>query len=255
MTVELVGFIDGVDFNIFFRGLLSVIAMFLVLCGATYLIIATNTGLRQGMLIAGAGFFGWMFLMGVIWTIYGTGWIGEPPTWDLLEIREGTLAQAETEDVSELTEVNLATFVTAEDPDEAQSQALVASEGENIGEWIYLETSNSIRGDAQASVEAFLLEENVFASPAEYVPLQFGAFTQGGKPRIASDAPNVERFFHWFDETIFNPIHSQEVIVIQVQAAREQFTFAGQAPPVAEVDVNADVLSVIMERDLSLIHI
>lgn len=247
--MELLGFIDGVDFNIFFRGLLSTIAMFLVLCGATYLIIATNTGIRQGMLLASAGFFSWMFLMGVIWTVYGTGWIGDAPTWNLLEIREGTLAEAETENVSDLTGINLAADISATDPDIAQTQALLNSQSEDIGDWIYLQTSNSIRGDAQASVDAFLLEEEVFASPNEYVPLQFGAFTQGGKPRIASDASNIERFVHWFDESIFTPLHSQEVILIQVQGAREQFALAGDAPPVAEVDPEQPVLSVIMERD------
>ncbi len=249
MSVELLGFIDGIDFNIFFRGLLSTIAMFLVLCGAKYMIIATNTGIRQGMLLASAGFFSWMFMMGVIWTVYGTGWIGDAPTWDLLEIREGTLAEAETDNVSELANVDLASSITVPDPDLAQAQALTISEGEDIGEWIYLETSNSIRGDAQAAVDAFLIEEDVFASAGDFVPLQFGAFTQGGKPRISSDASNVERFFHWFDESIFNPLHSQEVILIQVQAAREQFSLAGDVPPIAEVDTAQPVLSVIMERD------
>jgi hypothetical protein len=37
-------------------------------------------------MVALAGLTGWMFLMGIIWTIYGIGWKGDAPTWQLVEI-------------------------------------------------------------------------------------------------------------------------------------------------------------------------
>ena len=271
MTVELLGFIDGVDFNVFFRGLLSVIAMFLVLCGASYLVLATNTGIRQGLLLAGAGFFSWMFLMGIIWTVYGTGWIGDAPTWDLLEIREGTLAEAETGGVSDLVVVEddgedaIDRNASAEEIEFAEDLLDAAEAGgfplgqlfalrdaienDTLNGWEFLSPAEPVRGDAQASVDGFLLEEQVFDSTNDYVPLLFGTFTRGGKPRIAVDASNIDRFVHWFDESIFTPLHSQELIVIQVQAAQEQFSLDGDVPPVTQVDVEAPVISVVMERD------
>ena len=38
------------------------------------------------MLISLVSLFGWMFLMGIVWTIYGIGWRGTAPTWDLVEV-------------------------------------------------------------------------------------------------------------------------------------------------------------------------
>ncbi len=242
-------FIDGVDFNIFFRGLLSTLTMFVVLCGATYMIIATNVGVRKGMLVASAGFFGWMFLMGIIWTIYGAGWVGATPTWELVEINRGDLSVAETEESNALAGVDLSELVTEQDPDLAQAQALEISRTQDLSGWDFLPASNSTRGEAQSSVDEYLLETGAYGSTEEYVALQFGAFTTGGKPKLKDDPTAVDRFVHFFDETFANPLHKQELIMIQVQGAKDVFSFTGGTPPVAEIDSNKDVVSVIMERN------
>jgi hypothetical protein len=103
--------VEGVGFDPFFRGLLSVLAAVVVLIGSTYLIVATNAGARQGGMIALAGLTGWMFLMGITWTIYGIGWKGAAPAWQLVEINvddpddsDDGLLYSETEGVAELTE-------------------------------------------------------------------------------------------------------------------------------------------------------
>ncbi len=251
-TVQL-AFIDGIGFDPFFRGLLSVLVGVVVLIGGTYLLIATNTGARSGMMVAGAGLFGWMFLMGVIWTIYGIGWTGGAPTWELVEVNiddaddnDDGLLFSEIEGVEDLAGVDLT--VDESDPDAAQLAALELAANADLGDWRYLLTSDAVRGEAQASADAFLVEEGIFAT-GEYLPLQFGGFTAGGKPVLKEDANQLERVLHFFDETFLNPTHSQELMVVQAQEIIAKPTIPGQAPPVAEVDPDAPLVSVIMERD------
>ena len=55
------------------RGVLVVVTAVVVLSGSVYLLLATNTGARLGFLIAAAGLFGWMTIMGVVWWLYGIG--------------------------------------------------------------------------------------------------------------------------------------------------------------------------------------
>ena len=64
-------FIDSITFDPFLRGFLSVMVGVVVLFGSVYLLLATNSGPRLGMLLSLAGLFGWFFIMGIIWWIYG----------------------------------------------------------------------------------------------------------------------------------------------------------------------------------------
>lgn len=248
-----VAFIDGIGFDPFFRGLLSVLVGVVVLIGGTYLLVATNTGARSGMMIAMAGLFGWMFLMGIIWTVYGIGWRGAPPTWELVEINvddvddlDDGLLFSEVEGAPELAGVDVS--VDLADPDEAQVAALERSREMELGGWRYLTTADSVRGEAQATADAILIEEAIF-EPGEYLPLQFGGFTSGGKPVLDEDANQFQRVAHFFNETFLNPTHPQELMVIQTQHIVAKPTLPGQAPPLAEIDSNAPLVSVIMERD------
>ncbi|MEL7155612.1 MAG: hypothetical protein AAFN30_03325 [Actinomycetota bacterium] len=291
-----VAFIDGIGFDPFFRGLLSVLTAVVVLIGGTYLIVATNTGTRLGFLVSAASLFGWMFLMGIVWTIYGIGWAGQAPTWDLREINvddagdvddgllfseipdvallaesgsgaglpEGGLGAqpfstdavvdrvdaSDSEAVANATSLLASANVVGEiaDQDLAQEAALVASRETDLGEWRYLVTSDAIRGEAQASADAFLVEQEIFETGG-YVPSQFGAFIVDGKPVLAEDANFLDRVTHFFNETFLNPAYGEELIVVQVRGAVAQPTLPGQPPPVATVDPSAPLISVIMERN------
>jgi hypothetical protein len=64
-----------------FRGVLTVVIAFVVLCGSVYLILATNMGARLGFLVSFAALAGWMFIMGAIWWAYGKGLLGRAPSW------------------------------------------------------------------------------------------------------------------------------------------------------------------------------
>lgn len=88
--METIDFIAGIAWDPEIRGFLSVLTGVVVLMGSVWLLLATNSGVRLGTLIALAGFFGWMAIMGGIWWIYGIGYRGDTPSWELEEIVEGT---------------------------------------------------------------------------------------------------------------------------------------------------------------------
>lgn len=83
MIASLLG---AITFDPTIRGILVVLVGVVVLMGSVYLLLATNTGSRTGFLIAGSALFGWCFLMGSIWWIYGIGLKGRDPAWVPLEI-------------------------------------------------------------------------------------------------------------------------------------------------------------------------
>ncbi len=82
-TVEMVA---GLGWEPEIRGLLTVALAMAILAGSVWLLLVTNTGTRLGSLIALAGFFGWMFVMGIFWWIYGIGWAGSLPTWQVEDV-------------------------------------------------------------------------------------------------------------------------------------------------------------------------
>ncbi|NNE94879.1 MAG: hypothetical protein HKN24_02520 [Acidimicrobiales bacterium] len=254
-SATMLAFVGGLEFDIFFRGLLSVLVGVVVLIGGSYLIVATNTGSRTGGLIAFGALFGWMFLMGIVWTVYGIGWVGEAQSWSLEEVSTGDLELAENVDASELgislgRSNDFFASVSGADADERQRNALeFASENEDrLSGWEYLAASNPRRGDAQSAAEEYLIEENVFDTPNDYIPLQFGGFALGGKP-AGVEGDSVLTRFRKKAESILNPFHGQELVAIQVQAVLPQPTLPGQAPPIPVADESADVVTVILERD------
>lgn len=82
-TVEMIA---GLGWDPEIRGLLTVALGLAVLGGSVWLLLVTNTGTRLGSLIALAGFWGWMFVMGIFWWIYGIGWAGTLPTWQVEDV-------------------------------------------------------------------------------------------------------------------------------------------------------------------------
>lgn len=274
--IEILGFIDGVGFDPFFRGLLSVMVGVVVLCGSTYLLVASNSGYRAGGLISAAGFFGWMFLMGIVWVIYAIGWVGESETWVLEEIlvddagEVDGLVFSEDEGVVELGNIlesfSLEQGVDSDDPDVAQAEAVQFSrdQADTLEGWRYLATSDPRRGEATATAEEILIAEHIYDSATEYVVLPYGAWNTGGKPLldpdISEDDPDkgaftetftdaIPRIIHKFDTTFIHFWHPKETMIIQVQGAIDEPALPGEAPPVAAADPSKSVVSVVMERD------
>jgi hypothetical protein len=84
----------GVGFDPTIRGILVVLVGAGVLIGSVWLLLTTNSGPRVGTFIALSGLFGWIFILGVAWWIYGIGWIGDAPTWHVQQIVVGDLKAA-----------------------------------------------------------------------------------------------------------------------------------------------------------------
>ena len=94
---QLLHIVAGIGWEPEIRGALTVLVGSLVLFGSVWLILNTNLGNRLGTLIALAGFFGWMLVMGIVWWIYGIGLTGDSPTWEPKEIIYGDLSESETD--------------------------------------------------------------------------------------------------------------------------------------------------------------
>ena len=71
MTLALAPIVAGLRWNPTVRGILFPSIMFLILCGSSYFIMATNMGNRLGFLVANAALWGWLCLMSIVWMLYG----------------------------------------------------------------------------------------------------------------------------------------------------------------------------------------
>jgi hypothetical protein len=259
------------------RNILSLIVGIAILCGSVYLLLATNTGARLGLLITLAGLFGWMTIMGLIWWMYGIGLKGAEPTWHAEEINHGDLSVADLPQARDLPppdELPDPEEVLADNPeleevlfpegreglaDPTLGQLIEAApelraelglEEEDLGGWFLLIPSDPIRGEAQAAADAALGPDGngVFQSTSEYRVLD--AFSYGGDERLDEDAGLIEEAWLKIRTTARNLVgRPDHFSVVQVQRVIPQETEPGQAPPAPQIDPDAPVESVILVRD------
>jgi hypothetical protein len=138
--MDMVNVIAGLAWDPEIRGFMAVLTGVVVLMGSVWLVISTNTGVRLGTLIAGAGFFGWMTIMATTWWIYGIGYAGDRPVFEQVEIVEGdvggsALRFAELDKAKELDSEDLP---NAHELLVAAHDAAVAEYGEGVfgdGDW------------------------------------------------------------------------------------------------------------------------
>jgi hypothetical protein len=117
------------EWNIFLRGILFPAIMFIILCGSSYLLMATNMGNRLGFLVAAAGLAGWMFLMSIVWMLYGIGLRGKDPSWKVADVITGTnnLNIAQNQNVSAIANLPFQSSWCKTDADVADSEAAKAA--------------------------------------------------------------------------------------------------------------------------------
>lgn len=195
------------------RAILVLAVAVVVLPGSIYLLLGTNLGSRLGFLVAIAGLAGWMTIMGIIWTVYGIGYVGDSPTWELREV------------------------VRSDDP--SKLPAAILADAHDLSTWNELSPDDPRRGEAQASAGAGIAGEEaaipVFESESEYVVID--AYDKGG------------RTGSFFDKNV--PwSHPPHYAIVQVQKAKVVEVPFGETPPRAEPDPDEPVISVILERDL-----
>lgn len=268
--------IDGIDFDPFIRGWLVVVVGSVVLYGSVYLINATNTGARTGFVLSLTAFFGWIMIMGVIWTIYGIGLKGPGAQWEPSEINRGDLAVAQFEKARPLgTALDALAVAEGKPISELLAEAETAGVPLNLAGWNGMLLSNAARGEAQATVDAFLIGRKEFESNSRYVPI--GAFQRGGKAARGANAagcntqnivkviyrvfmdgkPCFHRAAAKLHMMFAEPFHPEKnaVVLIQPITERSQITRPGQAPPKKEVDQDQPILAVVMTRDLGSVRL
>ncbi|MDE0319860.1 MAG: hypothetical protein OXH86_16625 [Acidimicrobiaceae bacterium] len=125
-------------------GYLAVIIGIAVLCGSVYLLLATNLGVRLGFLVAWTGLWGWMLLMSIVWWVFGIGWIGSQPGWNVLQVTS-----------------NPATVLV----DEVQ-QLGVDPDAQPPPGWIEIVVEEKSDDDAEEIVDPEIVEAQAFAADA-----------------------------------------------------------------------------------------
>jgi hypothetical protein len=264
--------VPGLNFDVFMRGWLVVGIGVLVLMGSVYLVLATNTGARTGLMIALSGLFAWLTIMSLIWWIYGIGLKGTAPHWTVREVNRGDLATAEFPKAQELGAALDEKFGGSASPEDIkaffdQEEVAVGEHGAAVpivGDWHAMLLTNPARGEAQATVDAFLVGRKEFEANTAYVAI--GGFDTGGKtPRPASEVCQThnpvrvvftstcwERVASKLHSTVVQPRHPPHYAVIMIQPAdpRTLESRPGQAPPVKQPDPNQPMETIVLVRDL-----
>lgn len=267
------------------RGVLTVVVAIAVLIGSVYLLLATNSGPRLGFLLAITGLFGWMTIMGLTWSIYGIGKKGVDPKWVVKEINYNDLGSAQQANVRGLPEPSALPdpeAILAKDPVLAkQFPRLSGVKRPSLGDllgvkpeledqikkdaglpkgWSLLATSDAQTGEAQAAASTYVIDERkLFTAQTDFVVLSsysFGGKPKGDHPTCSISKPStygncgrrfgfkLKRIVTW---PLGNPPHYG---VVQLQRVVPQVTPAGQPPPLPVADSKADIISVVMERNL-----
>jgi hypothetical protein len=198
------------------HGLVVVLLAIVLLPGSIYLLLSTNLGARVGFLVAMAGLFGWMTLMSVIWTVYGIGFTGNPPTWKVDQVIQGDIS----------------------------SSALQLLDGFPKG-WHQIpvgdpnETAAAAAADPVLAPPAATGKQGIFTTSSDYIAV--GAYDKGGGKHLPgwNHPPDALGFFH-----------DPHYFVVVVQKVKPQVTVPGQAPPKPVADPAQPFVSVVMTRDL-----
>jgi hypothetical protein len=211
------------------RGITVVLIAFAVLCGSTYLILGTNLGARLGMLIALAGLFSWMMLMGIVWIVYGIGLKGAEPSWkarDTIVGKEKLIESVES----------VARDATIPDNKEL---------GTRINGWLLLPEDDKGRGQAIAAADEILQIESKALKAGEYIPV--AVFDKGGERW-----PNLSFDFWKFGRVNLDYIaffHDDHYAMVEVAPIIKVAPEPGKAPPKAEADPQQPHWFVLMQRD------
>ena len=244
--------IAGIAFDPQIRGFLALGVGVVVLLGSVYLLLLTNVGARLGFLIAATAFWGWLFIMGSVWWVYGTvGMLGNLPKWEVKEVVYPDTSQADLDKAHTLDEGELPAIEDFLKLD-ADKQAELAKKVEpTLGGWKVLLESNTAFGEAKAAVD-----EHFAAEPEEALKLDSAddyiaqySFERGGKDGLKAGANRFDRIERKI-KTMIEFRHPPHYAILQVRPVIAQDTVPGQAPPLPKADESQPLVSVIMERNL-----
>ena len=214
------------------RGILIIIMATTVLCGSTYLILATNLGARLGFLLSLAALAGWMMLMGAMWWIFGIGLKGEEASWKAMQ------STAILQDAPAFREVGLLDApldVTATTP--FPEQATKIGEALQAQNWRVVGESENAFGQS-ASAGGFVIEQDGTFASGQYKAIR--VFDKGGEryPKVGNS----------LDFLAF--MHKPHYILVEIAPLVPQRAEDGRAPAPAEIDATQAHRFVYMYRDL-----
>jgi hypothetical protein len=240
----------GIAWDPEIRGILAVLVGTVVLGGSVYLLMATNIGQRLGFLLALAALFGWMTIHGLTWWLYppGNGPAGRQPAWEIEEVNHGDLTQAALADARGLDTSGLPSPDDINGLTPEQVEEVSEEDADRLDDWTLLPEGDAARGEAQTTVDTYLADGNVAGLSTTDTYVYLYAFETGGKPEREGDTI-WDRVTNRIGNTlrVFHPPH---YAIVQLQPALVQEEVAGQPPPTPEPDPNAQVISVVLERDL-----
>lgn len=240
----------GIAWDPHIRGALSVIVGVVILMGSVYLILATNLASRLGFLVAAAGLMGWMTILGLFWWIAPseTGPGGASPSWQVDEINTGNLPEATLPETRLLEGADLPPPEELNELPAEEFEEVAADLEDELGGWSLLSPSDPGRGEAQSTAEEALLGDAypTFSSADDFAVLY--GMERGGKPERDGDSI-IDRVTNQVANT-FRVTHPPHYAVIQVQPTIFQETVPGESPPTPAPDPDADVVSVVLVRDI-----
>ncbi len=288
IATETVNLLAGLSWDPAIRGILTVVLGVAILMGSTFVILATNTGVRLGLLLSLAGLFGWMAILTLTWWIQPPG-IGPSggvtPKWEPVEILLDGTSTAKTDAVLLLpSKFASAADVIATCPNVANltpkspvlsdvaSVTTTCEDGRlfvgkrevpqraDLGQWKIIPTSEA--GESQTAADAALIAQGVFDDATEYKKLD--VFDFGGNPTLEDDCPDsggtgaeaktlvpatpLCRFTARITKT-FRLWHPPHYALVQVQPVIVQEAKAGEPPPIPVIDESKPVVSVVLIRN------
>ena len=214
------------------RGILIVIIAVVTLCGSIYLILGTNLGARLGFLVALTGLVGWMFLMGIIWAIYGIGLQGLEPSWDAVPGRTVLQDTDALYSAGVLEQPRRGPGGRHARPRRRRSSA----------------RSSSPRG-GRRSTRRSPASARRRRRPASFLE-ETGAFAAGEFQAVNVFDTGGERFPKIGDFDFLAFWHEPHYVVVEVAALEPTRTEPGRAPAAAVIDETRQHQYVYMVRDL-----
>jgi hypothetical protein len=252
MLATFANVIAGIAWDPQIRGFLAVGVAVVVLMGSVYLLLATNVANRLGFLLALTGLMGFMFVLGILWWVFGIGMQGRMASWEVREVNYDELSQAVTGPASQLDTSELPDPGAWDELTPEEVEANVAEVEPTLGGWSILPESDPAFGEASATVNEYIDEHPMSAIGVEdAADVTFlWAFETGGKSGLPDDPNRLDRIWRFVKNTFWELRSPPIYALLQVQPVIDVEPEPGQPAPTPEPDPDQPVVSYVLVRDL-----
>jgi hypothetical protein len=220
------------------RGALIVVTGLLVLPGSVYLLLATNTGMKLGFLLALAGLSGWLVILNILWLGGGglgsIGYKGIAPGYRVQEIVTGDLVA------------------------HSALRAITGTPGKPSTQfpngWTFLSASSSgLAGALPAAGTALIPPATGAKATSTYAPpfttsqdyVEVSAWSKGGHDYLLN-LFGYKVYWRIRHHGIYIK-HQPHYVVVRVSPVLPTVTLAGAATTLPEADVTKPMVTVVLE--------